>query len=330
MSPALPDHVDLIVTHGGCHDGFTAEWLLHHRWPEAPTHQAAYQEDIEPLIAKGVDAANYRRQIARHGEVPQSIMVMADFSYGPAEMTALAEAWGRIILLDHHATAINRLDGNLPANVECVFDVNRSGAGIVADWLGTIDARHADFWPGDGTVRQQAPLVNYVEDRDLWRHVGANALPDSLPISAVIGATEHTYDAWSNLNRRIGGDYTARLRVIEDGELLLAYRQVLIDELVGKARPVIIDGHEALLTASPYNLGSDVAGELARRSPSGIGMHYQDLPDRIEYGLRSTDDGPNVAKIAERFGGGGHPHASGFRRERDAGWTEVFGAPVYK
>lgn len=314
--PALPDHVDLIVTHGGCHDGFTAEWLLHHTWPDAETHQGVYEENIEPLVAKGVDASNHRWQIARHGEVPQSVMVMADFSYKLPEMLELASTWDRIILLDHHASAIDGLDGNLPDNIEAVFDVNRSGAGITADWLGLRPI--PDPVPGWNGLT----VTDYVEDRDLWRF----ALPHSRSISSLIGGTPHTYEDWDALDRRIcmsdGG------RLVEDADLLGRYRQVLVDELVAKARPIIIDGHEALITGSPYNLGSDVAGELAKRSPSGIGMYYQDFHDRIEYGLRSTEDGPNVAKIAERFGGGGHPHAAGFRREHS--WTEVLGAPRYK
>lgn len=304
--PAVPDHVDLIVTHGGCHDGFTAEWLLHWRWPDAAVHQGAYNENIDRLVEMGVEASNRAWQHARHGEVPRSVLVMADFSYKLVPMRDLASTWDRIILLDHHASAIDALDGRLPGNVECVFDVNRSGAGIVADWL---DVRSR--YPG---------VVDYVEDRDLWRF----ALPESREaIQYLIAATPHTYEAWTELDLALSGPPSfsgapnSRFRrCVEDGRLIGRYHNLIVDELVGKARPAVIDGHDVLVTCSPYLCGSDVAGRLAEQSPSGIGAYYQDLPDRVEYGLRSGPDGPNVAEVAERLGGGGHPHASGFRRPR--------------
>lgn len=306
--PAIPEHVDLIITHGGCHDGFTAEWLLHRRWPDADCHPGAYGEDIDPLIARVIEAPYSR----------PTVMVMADFSYTLEPMLELAEAWDRIILLDHHASAIDRLDGNLPPNVECVFDVNRSGAGITADWL---DMRQHDLIPG----ARARGLVDYVEDRDLWRF----ALPESKEaIQYLIAATPHTYAEWAILDKRLRMDAEFD-RCVADGRLVGRYHRIIVDELVDAARPVVIDGHDTLVVPSPYLCGSDVAGELARLSPSGIGAYIRMLPDRNEYGLRSTDDGPDVARIAERLGGGGHPHASGFRVQHD-GPVEVIGSPRYK
>lgn len=301
--PAIPRTVEMIVTHGGCHDGFAAEWLLHNRWPDAAVHQAAYNENIDRLVA----AAPRNREMTD----PASVLVMADFSYKLPEMVRLADAWDRIILLDHHASAIDALDGHLPPNVEAVFDVERSGAGIVADWLDVRPSRKG--------------LVDYVEDRDLWRF----ALPDSKAIAARIGATPHTYADYDDLDEALRsvsgleGEPSRRAqRVVEDGMLLLAYRDVLIAELVDAARPTKIGDIDVLAVPSPYNLGSDVAGVLAEQSPSGVGVYYRDLPGRIEFGLRSTPDGPDVAKIAEQFGGGGHPHASGFRIEVDS-WAAL-------
>lgn len=305
--PAIPEHVDLIVTHGGCHDGFTAEWLLHRLWPRALCYPGAYGEDITDLV--------YRGNINRGNGTP-AVAVMADFSYQLPEMLRLAEAWDRIIVLDHHASAIDRLDGNLPPNVECVFDVTRSGAGITADWL---NVRHNPI-PG---ASDRHGLVDYVEDRDLWRF----AHPESKEaIQYLIAATPHTYAEWDLL------DYRLRFRFDEcvaGGRLVGRYHRIIVDELVDAARPVVIDGHDTLIVPSPYLCGSDVAGELARLSPSGIGAYIRMLPDRNEYGLRSTDDGPDVAQIAERLGGGGHPHASGFRVQHD-GSVEVIGSPHYK
>ena len=41
--------------------------------------------------------------------------------------------------------------------------------------------------------------------------------------------------------------------------------------------------------------------------------YYYDLGECRFFGLRSAPDGLDVAEIAEKFGGGGHKHAAGFR-----------------
>jgi len=40
---------------------------------------------------------------------------------------------------------------------------------------------------------------------------------------------------------------------------------------------------------------------------------YYDGPNGRNFSLRSRDDGADVGEIAKLYGGGGHPHASGFR-----------------
>ena len=269
--PGIPDDVDAVVTHGGCFDGFTARWVLADRWPDAECVDGVY--GTFPVFAP---------------ETARGTLVIADFSYPRDDMIRLADEWEHIIVLDHHKTAAKHLV-DLPANVACVFDMDRSGAGLVADWL---DARYA--------------LVNYVEDRDLWRW----ELPDSKEVAAVFGITPFTFEDWSGLGymleTRIGA-------VIARGEAVLARDKVIIDELVGCARIMNIGGYQVPVTPSPYALGSDVAGKLAEADGVPFAAYYRDLPDRREFGLRSRKDGVDVSVIAETYGGGGHPGASGFR-----------------
>jgi len=267
--PGIPDRVDAIVTHGGCFDGVTARWLLRGRWQDAECVDGVY--GTFPAFAS---------------ETARGTLVIADFSYPRDDMIRLAGEWEHIIVLDHHKTAAKHLV-DLPANVVCVFDMDRSGAGLVADWLD-----------------QRCTLVNYVEDRDLWRW----ELPDSKEIAAVFGITPFTFDDWDdlayNLETKIGS-------VVTMGKAVLARDNIIIDELVGVARMMTIGGHEVPVTPCPYALGSEVAGRLAEGHP--FAAYYRDLPDRREFGLRSRKDGIDVSVIAEGYGGGGHPGASGFR-----------------
>jgi nanoRNase/pAp phosphatase (c-di-AMP/oligoRNAs hydrolase) len=62
----------------------------------------------------------------------------------------------------------------------------------------------------------------------------------------------------------------------------------------------------------PYTLSSDAGYELIKEGQP-FGACYYDGPEYRTFSLRSTDTGPDVAKIAESYGGGGHRNASGFR-----------------
>lgn len=46
------------------------------------------------------------------------------------------------------------------------------------------------------------------------------------------------------------------------------------------------------------------------------GGYYYDTAEARHFGLRSADDGADVARIAQEYGGGGHRHASGFKVPR--------------
>jgi hypothetical protein len=59
-------------------------------------------------------------------------VVMVDFSYKRDVLLKMAEKSAHILILDHHKTAEADLV-DLPANVECVFDMNRSGPNVAWD-----------------------------------------------------------------------------------------------------------------------------------------------------------------------------------------------------
>lgn len=274
--PVLPTSIDTIITHDGCMDGHTARWLLQREWPNAEWVPGIYGNDPPP---------------PPHDD---ATLVLADFSYPAATVANTAADWAHIWILDHHQSAIADLAaaqaaGDLPDNVHTILDLDRSGAGIVADWL-----------------HERCRLVDYVEDRDLWRW----NQPRSREVNAYIQSTEMTIANWDQL-ANLMGDVTEFNMVIRMGEAIRRRDEVIITELVAAARTMTIAGYAVPVTPSPYALGSDTAGRLAVGQP--FAAYYRDLPDRREFGLRSTDDGVDVSKIAAVYGGGGHVRAAGFR-----------------
>ena len=79
----------------------------------------------------------------------------------------IVDASGHLLVLDHHKTAQAALADIDHAKAKIVFDMERSGAGLAWDY----------FYPlATGSARP--PLIDMVEDRDLWRfqHEGSKRL----------------------------------------------------------------------------------------------------------------------------------------------------------
>jgi len=55
---------------------------------------------------------------------------------------------------------------------------------------------------------------------------------------------------------------------------------------------------------------SDIGDRLCKGYPFAA-MYFESKDKRV-YSLRSDEQGIDVSKVAEKFGGGGHPRAAGF------------------
>ena len=209
-----------------------------------------------------------------------------DFSYGREDVERIA-AECRLTLLDHHATAAAELEGVH----SCHFDMTHSGA--VLAW------HH--FHPGEPTPE----LLSYVEDRDLWRW----ELPDSEAVNAAVAELPKEFSAWDEASRDIEG-----LR--RNGEAILERNRRQVAEQVEQAHPVNVTGYDTLGVMAEQ-LRSETASLMLEQHPEleFVVVYFGDTidgDDVLQVSLRSRE-GFDVSKIAQQFGGGGHPQAAGFR-----------------
>ena len=273
------------IYHGNCADGFTAAWAVRRALGDGVEfYPGVYQN--EPPDVSGRD------------------VVLVDFSYKRPVIEAMAAQARSVCILDHHKSAAEDLLG-LPEPFRwgtgdewpelcALFDMNRSGAGLTWDY----------FHPHEGRPH----LVNYVEDRDLWRF----DLPLSREVNAYVFAHSYTFENWDHLERETR-DYMGVQRVADMGGAIEKKHHKDIAELVGVVgREMVIGGLRMPVANLPYTLTSD-AGHLMASKAQGVACCYWDTPEGRVFSLRSTDDGPDVSAIAKGYGGGGHPRAAGFR-----------------
>ena len=77
-----------------------------------------------------------------------------------------------------------------------------------------------------------------------------------------------------------------------------------------------IAGFKIPMVNCPSAVVSDVLHVLCEDRP--FAASYQDKGLKRGWSLRSADNGEDVSRVAERFGGGGHPHAAGFATQLPA------------
>lgn len=263
----------LCIYHFPCADGFTAAWVVKQAHPDAELVGAKYGDAPPDVTGRDV--------------------VIVDFSYKRDVLKSIINAANSVTILDHHKTAAEDLAG-LESDACVVFDMNRSGAMIA--W------NH--FFP----FREAPQLVKYVQDRDLWRF----ELESSREVSACIFSYEYTLENWNQLATSCEHPNTLAWGVIQPGAAILRKHDKDLAELLKSCTRTMVIGGQGVPTANlPYGMASDAGNILAKESPCGFGATYFDSANGRKFSLRSVGD-VDVAKIAERYGGGGHKNASGF------------------
>lgn len=264
--------------HAGCPDGFGAAWAIWKAWGDAGEYRARGHDDV-----------------VRARDLTGDLVVFADNAPGNAALRELAEQVAELIVLDHHVTALERfqaepgLAGSLAARGHLVrFDLERSGA--VLAW--------EHFHPG----RELPPLLAYVQDQDLWRW----ALPDSEAVNAAIYSHPRTFEVWSEL----AGMPLDRL--VAEGRSIARAQRIEVERSLLSAHPVTVAGLRLEAVNALFHralIGHELAVRAAHGTPAGA--VYRSTGRRVDCSLYSTGEF-DVAKIAARYGGGGHRNAAGF------------------
>lgn len=98
-------------------------------------------------------------------------LYLLDFVGPSGFVQQLSSIVDRVVILDHHKTALSETSLLPPDNVSKVIDMERSGATIAFDYfkdkLINNNNKHDDGHLG--VYERVRPLFDYIEDGDLWR-----------------------------------------------------------------------------------------------------------------------------------------------------------------
>lgn len=234
-----------------------------------------------------------------YGElVPQmqdgSSVYLLDFSYPRDIIESLKARMSSVIVLDHHMSAKNALEG-IPG-----IEIDTSQSGAMLTW------KHFFTDP-------PPPLVCYVQDRDLWQW----KLPHSKAISLLVYESLGSFQKLTELNTDLQSSKEEK-RLIEEATAKYKYQMYLVDESAKKGVVWLNIAGYFVATVNTAIFQSEIAHELLWKYDTTFSAIFfyvarrLDEPMYVHVSLRSRGEF-DVSKIAEMFGGGGHPTAAGFR-----------------
>lgn len=274
--------------HKDCFDGMGAAWAVYKRFPKgqylAVDYIDPFPEDLE----------------GKH-------VVIVDFSYDLPVMREILKIAKHVTFLDHHERSeeiCRALLAEEHPNLTAEYHADRSGA--------TMAWHH--FHP----ERSCPKILEHIADRDLWHFKleGTETIMQGMGVYPLdLKAWDRVLSAVDHWDARQEYDFLFRLQTA--GEILNMKNQTDIDRIIDQTlRYVNFGGFKQIpLINVPRYLASEALNKLAKEHPFAVG--YYDSGHHRVFSLRSRKKGgENVNLIAERFGGGGHSFAAGFKVPR--------------
>ncbi len=217
-------------------------------------------------------------------------LYFVDFCYPQPIMDELVAAAKHVVVLDHHL-GMKEVVERMP---EYVFDENRSGATIA--------------WTYFHPKTPIPTFLTYVEDDDLFRF----ALPETKAVLAYISVLPFSFETWDTYVATLENE-TEREVFLSSARSYREYFDLLAEHAVRRAKLVMFEGHECLFAnAHPFMPMQSTVGNLLVQQLPPIGIVASAHPEGMGVSLRS-DGSIDVAEIARKYGGNGHPRAAGFQ-----------------
>jgi len=276
-----------VLFHKNCLDGFGGKYAAWKYFKDKHEYAVKYipVQYNDPVPEIVFDANNVNTEV-----------YILDFSYPHAVLENLHSKVSKLVVLDHHKTAMAELS-DLPY---AKFDMNKSGCVMAWEY----------FFPG-----QYVPqLLLHVQDRDLWQW----KLPDTDAILTIFDARRSDMHAWDyycdpNMDEESLNKNLRHLK--ENGQHVTQYRDSLVNRQVKNATVINIQGYRVgVLNAS--TLISEIGHAVYSKEELDVdfSMSYFLLDGNFAIlSFRSSGD-IDVSTIAKSFGqGGGHAGAAGVK-----------------
>jgi nanoRNase/pAp phosphatase (c-di-AMP/oligoRNAs hydrolase) len=216
-------------------------------------------------------------------------LYMVDFCYDEEHfINRLKKNNKSLAIIDHHLSAKK----NFGMANGGVLDMEHSGATLA--WM--------YFHPG----KKIPKFLLHLEDMDLWRF----KIKGTKEFAAFIELLPQSFKTWDKAIKNFEKP-SSRKKFLNDGKLILKHNEMLMRKMVDKAATLVeFEGREVYALNTTI-LESELGHKLYEMKPPMSILWYVNK-DGVKGSLRANGT-VDVAKMASKFGGGGHKSSAGFR-----------------
>src|SRR3989344_5321906 len=257
-----------VLYHGKCPDGFGAAYAAWKKFGDFATYIPVGYGESIP---EGLDGRE---------------VYIIDFCYElPEQMEELKKITKRLVILDHHESNKLRVENTQ----EHVYDATRSGASIT--W--------AYFHPNTAIPL----LILHLEDGDLYRY----SLPETRDIFSYLFVLPYEFIKWDAFANALENPIECK-KILQKSRAYTEFFEALSTMSVERAKKVRFEGYEVYFVAThpAQTMRSYVGNELYKKLPP-FALVVTAHPNGFGVSIRG-DGSVNASKIAEKYGGGGHPN----------------------
>lgn len=297
---------NVVVYHDKCCDGKMSAAVARHFLnkcsikTEYRAHDYNNEEQVEELFRFAQDKTVNR-------------IFIVDFSFPTEVLNALAKHCEQVVVLDHHASAMERININgLRSNVVCVLDKEFAGCMLTWRYFSNNKLTYTEF----------PKPVQLVGVRDLWLDGWQETWPEAKALHAALATKplnyfnqlledylEFTPGAFNKKLLQVALDEGAvALNVLEDlrlSSLSTAKDLKLEYEIEGKTRHLLVQ-----LNYLPYQLISEHADIVKYEYDCVITANLIN-EDTVKLSFRSSSGWAKPLAVALNEKGGGHSNAAG-------------------
>ncbi len=230
----------------------------------------------------------------KHGGNPpehleDAYVYLIDFIYPKEVMDEIISKASHVTVLDHHL-GVKDVVVSMP---DFVFDETKSGATIAWKYF------HKDT--------KQPGLFEHIEDDDLFLF----RLKDTKPIVRYLSSKQLTFVELDDFINELNNPDTKE-KLLKRLRNYSEYFDILVSLAVDRSKTVLFEGYKcSFANAHPLiTMRSAIGNALVKNNPP-LAIVVSAHPEGFGVSLRS-DTSVDVAEIAKKYGGNGHPQASGF------------------
>ena len=261
-----------VLYHADCRDGFGSAYAA---WKKLGD-EARYV------------ACQHGRPVPELELTKETTIYVVDFSFDRNLLLEWSEKIGSLVVIDHHITAQENLQGLPFAH----FDMERSAAILTWRYFHGVDSEPPAF-------------LLHVEDMDLWLF----KVEGTREVCAAIDSYQQDFQIWDEFSHE-----SACQRLRNEGAIILRFVEQQVRYICRERMLLDIGEHKQIPAVNTGIFVSECCAKLLKDHPDAplSAAWFQVEPQRRIFSLRSRKGETDVADLSKKYGGGGHPSASGF------------------